>query len=134
MLAFSGTIVVCAALVFRGIGLYRTWRVVELMNFGDMSNLPEVTRALGVTTHALAEAGDMLGLGNMVLLLGGAMLTYAWTAGRFRERWFLRATLVFSLFLFWQPFVGTFFGLLWFWLLFWDRKQFSVQQAILVAE
>lgn len=134
MLAFSGTIVVCAALVFRGIGLYRTWRVGELMNFGDMSNLPEVTKALGVTTHALAEAGDMLGLGNVVLVVGGAMLTYAWTAGRFRESWFFRTTQFFSLLLFWQPLVGTFFGLLWFWFLFRDRKQFSVQQAILVAE
>lgn len=134
VLAFLGTILVCAALVFRGIGFYRAWRAVELMNFGDMSNLPEVTKALSVVTHALAKAGDMLGLGNIVLLVGGAMLTYAWTAGRFRERWFLKAMLVFSLLLFWQPLVGTCFGLWWFWLLFLDRKQFSVQQAILIAE
>ncbi|MDB6004277.1 MAG: hypothetical protein JWR15_1264 [Prosthecobacter sp.] len=104
------------------------------MNFGDLESEQEVTKALGVVTRALAEAGDMLGLGNVVLLVGGAMLTYAWKEGRFRERWFLRSTLVFSILLFWQPFVGTLFGLWWFWLLFWDRKQFPVQQAILVAE
>ncbi len=134
LLAFLATILVCAALIFRGIGSYRARKAVGLMNFGGLDSEQEVTRALGVFTHALAEAGDMMGLGNLVLLVGGAMLTYVWTIGRFRERWFSRATLVFSLLLFWQPLVGTFFGLLWFWLLFWDRKQFSVQQAILVAE
>ncbi len=104
------------------------------MNFSGMDSLQEVTKALSVVTQVLAEAGDMLALGNMVLLVGGSMLTYAWTAGRFREQWFFWTTLFFSLLLFWQPLVGTFFGLWWFWLLFWNRRQFSVQQAILIAE
>lgn len=133
-LALPGAILTGVALVFRFVGFHRASEAVAAMNFADMSHEQEVTKALLVVTKRMAHAGDMLSIGNLVLLVGGALVTCAWTVGQFRLRWFVRMTLVFSLLLFWQPFVGTFFGLWWFWLLLKHRSSSSVKQAILIAE
>jgi hypothetical protein len=134
VLAFLGTLLTGASVVFRCVGFYRASKTVAAMNFSEIQSEQEVRRVLVGVTQGLAQAGDMLGLGNVVLLVGGAMLTYAWTRGRFREPWFFWTTLAFSMFFILQPYLGTFFGLWWFWLLFWDRQQFSVKQAIFVAK
>ncbi|WP_395752169.1 hypothetical protein [Prosthecobacter sp.] len=134
VLACLGSLLVGAALIFRFVGFYRAARAFGSMNFTGMNDQREVTKALTAVTQKMALAGDMLELGNIVLLVGGAMLTHAWMHGRLRERWLFGTTLTFALLLVWQPYVGTFFGLLWFWLLALNRRQFSVQPAILVSE
>jgi hypothetical protein len=132
--ALIGTILTCVALVFRGVGFYQAFLAVSRMKFEHTDNLQEISEVLGPVTQALAKAGDTLSLGNWVMLVGGASITYAMIGGRFRERWFFWSTLAFGLLVFWQPVVGSFFGLWWFWLLFWNRNQFFlVKQAIFVA-
>lgn len=133
--ATLGAILVALALVFRGVGFYRLYAAVQQMNFEQMDDLNAVKEFLTKVTRGLGAAGDILLLGNTVLLVGGSLVTYAFMGGRFRQRWFLWCMLGFSLLLFWQPLPGTVFGLWWFWLLFWHRRvASSVKQAIPIAE
>lgn len=133
--ATLGTVLVAVATVFRGIGFYRMAAAVEHMNFAQMDDLNAVKETLTKVTRSLGAAGDTLLLGNTVLLVGGGLVTYAFMGGRFRQRWFLRCMLVFGLLLFWDPLLGTIFGLWCFWLLFSHRREASsVKQAIIIAE
>lgn len=131
--ALLGSILTIVALVFRGIGIYRMSIAVHQMRFGQMDDLKAVSAALATVTSDLGKAGDMLLLGNAVLLVGGGLITYALVGGRFRRRWFFWFALAFSLLLFWQPIPGTVFGLWWLWHLFRYRSEFFAKQAILIA-
>lgn len=127
-----GSLLCGVAALFECVGLYQLGHAVKRMSFQSMDDELAIKDALVQVTSGLAEAGNTLGLVNLVLLVGGGFVTYALQVGGFRERWFFWSTLTYSLVFVWQPLAGTVFGIWWLCLLISKRSQFFVKQGILI--
>jgi hypothetical protein len=147
LVALIGTITAIVSLLFESIGgfvLQRTFERIASTNF-DFSDEKTMEVTISVLTQVagpMAKANGCLTLGNVLLLAGGVLVTYALHFGGFRAQWFFWTTLGLALLNLWSPFsfmvpfpyVGPLFGVWWLWCLLWARSEFFPRKVIVIPE
>ncbi|MBU6301966.1 MAG: hypothetical protein KGS60_10460 [Verrucomicrobia bacterium] len=129
VLAILGTLLAAFALPVKAFGLHQVAHALEQIK-------PEA-RDARLESLLFAAAGHPLAVANGMLLVGGALIIFAFVRGTCRERWFLWTSLALGLTYLWQPFWGTLFALLclhrvalaWKW-----SKPPAVREVILIPE
>ena len=134
LFAVLGTLLSASSLVFALYGCFRLSQIIGEMNFAQTDDVSVIVHSISKTTSRLREAGTPLAMGSTALLIGGCLVTYALQWGRFRETWFFKSTLVLGLILLCLPPLGTLFGLVWLWCLFWYRSEFFALKAIPIPD
>ncbi len=134
ILAILGTLLCIVSLGFTAVGIYQLQQTVMLMNIKGVTEISEVTKLLGEVTRGLVKSGEPMAQGTWILLIGGGLVTYALQWGRYRERWFFWSTLILGVLNVWHLILGSVLGIWWLGYLFWNRVQFSTQQAILISK
>ena len=134
LFAVLGTLLSASSLVFVLYGFFRLSQIIGEMNFTQKDDVSVIVDSISKTTSRLGEASIPLATGSLALLIGGCLVTYALQWGRFREPWFFKSTVALGLILLCLPPLGTIFGIVWLWCLFWYRSEFSALKAIPIPD
>lgn len=120
--AIAGTVVSIISFLIKLAGLRVISQAIGEMNFKDGDDANQVVESITSVTSRLGDAGTLLGIGNLVLLLAAILITSAFRDGGFRAQWFIRSTFAFALLNVWHPLVGTGFGI-WCLYLLWKSRR-----------